>query len=101
MEKIEIRIIGVIMAVMILSSFGAAQSKDNFWCDAWCVIKCAEKAFPEPNCVKNCEAHCTLSDPLYSCITSCHKFIAVKNGAAADLGNNLINTCMKECKERL
>ncbi|WVZ01800.1 hypothetical protein V8G54_022606 [Vigna mungo] len=100
MEKIEITSIGVIMAVMILSSFGAAQSTDKILCYTLCKIKCAEEPIPEPNCLQNCEAHCKLSDPLYSCITSCHKSIAVKNAGAADLGNNLINTCMQECKKR-
>ncbi|XP_022631585.1 uncharacterized protein LOC111240584 [Vigna radiata var. radiata] len=100
MEKMKIRSIGVIMAVMILSSFGAAKSTDNVLCNAWCVIKCAEEPFPKPDCVNDCEKHCKLSDPVYTCIASCHKSIAVKNGAA-DLGNNLINTCMKECKKRL
>ncbi|BAT89490.1 hypothetical protein LR48_Vigan2467s000100 [Vigna angularis] len=100
MEKIEIRSIGVIMAVMILSSFAAGQSTDSFWCNAWCKIKCAEEPFPEPNCVKNCESHCSSSDPVYGCITACQKSIAIKNGGAGHLGNNLMNTCMQECKKR-
>ncbi|WVZ02865.1 hypothetical protein V8G54_023671 [Vigna mungo] len=101
MEKIKIRSIGVIMAIMILSSFGAAQSTHNLCNAKLCTFICARDPVPEPNCVKNCEAHCKLSDPVYSCITSCHKSIAVKNAGAVNLGNNLINTCTKECKERL
>ncbi|WVZ02872.1 hypothetical protein V8G54_023678 [Vigna mungo] len=100
MEKIEIRIIGVIMAVMILSSFGAVKSTDKFLCYTLCKIKCAEEPIPEKDCLKKCESHCTLSDPVYTCITTCQK--SVKNGlsGAGDIGNNLMNTCVEECKKR-
>ncbi|WVZ02867.1 hypothetical protein V8G54_023673 [Vigna mungo] len=101
MEKIKITTTGVIMAVMILSSFATAQSTDNSMCYIKCEINCSQQPLPDrQNCVKNCEAHCKLSDLVYSCITSCHKSIVVKNAGAADLGNNLINTCMQECKKR-
>ncbi|WVZ01803.1 hypothetical protein V8G54_022609 [Vigna mungo] len=105
MEKIVIKTLGAIITIMILSSFVAAESTDNFFCNVKCKIKCEEQPFPEhyDQCMKDCKSHCakSLSAPVYNCITGCHlmKSIAIKNGAG-DLGNNLINTCMQECKTR-
>ncbi|WVZ03611.1 hypothetical protein V8G54_024424 [Vigna mungo] len=103
MEKFEIKSIGAIMTMMILSSFVAAESTDNIICNIKCENKCAEYLSPKyyAQCMKDCKSHCdkSLSDPVYNCITGCHlmKSIAIKDGAG-DFGNDLVNTCMQECK---
>ncbi|QCD87253.1 hypothetical protein DEO72_LG3g1787 [Vigna unguiculata] len=102
MGKFEIKIIGVIMTVMILTSFSEA----NFWCNVKCKIKCEEQPFPEvyDKCMRDCKSSCSKlsSHPVYNCITGCHlmKSIATKNGVN-DLVDNVMNSCIQECKERL
>jgi len=78
MGKIEIKIIGIILMVMILLSFTQAQlnSKPDagFFCKVKCFLKCNEERFPKPNCMQDCESHCSefLSNTVDNCITSCH-----------------------------
>jgi len=88
MGKIEIKAIGVIITIMIILSFTQAQSNNkidvSFGCKAKCFFKCNEEAQPKPNCVSDCESHCSelLSDSVYNCITSCRlmKSIAINIG---------------------
>ena len=73
---------------MILLSFTQAQlngKPDNaFFCKARCFLKCTGERFPKPNCLEDCESHCSafLSNTVDNCITSCHlmKFVAINIG---------------------
>jgi len=88
MGKIEIKTIGVILIVMILFCFTQAQLNDKpdtaFFCKVKCFLKCNEERFPKPNCMQDCESHCSalLSNTTDNCITSCHlmKSIAINIG---------------------
>jgi len=88
MGNTEIKIIGVIITVMILLSFTQAQSNNKIdvgvGCKIKCFLKCNEERFPKPNCMSDCESHCSelLSNTVYNCITSCRlmKSIAINIG---------------------
>ena len=88
MGKIEIKTIGVILIVTILLNFTQAQLSGKpdtpFFCKVKCFLKCNEERFPKPNCIQDCESHCSasLSNTGDNCITSCHlmKSIAINIG---------------------
>jgi len=83
MGKIEIKVITVIIAVMILLSFTQAQSSSEIdastGCKLKCFFKCNQQTFPKPNCIHDCESHCSelLSDVVYNCITSCRLMMSI------------------------
>jgi len=86
MEKIEIKVIGVIIMVMSLLSFTQAElygKTDGLLCKVKCAFKCEPQlAFPGlySKCVEDCRSHCSKlnSDPIYNCAGNCQliKFIA-------------------------
>ncbi|CAJ1978482.1 unnamed protein product [Sphenostylis stenocarpa] len=111
MEKVEMKIIGVMMMVMIVLGSAEAELKsgggggggggdsDGFLCWLKCGFKCVPKeASPKDHkiCIDNCHKHCnTLSS--HNCFTSCGfiKSIAMSIGAP-HLAANLVNPCLQE-----
>ncbi|KAK7342790.1 hypothetical protein VNO80_25746 [Phaseolus coccineus] len=110
MEKVEIKVIGVIIMVMILLSFTQAEldiKTDGFLCKVKCAFKC-EPQLPFPGlyskCIEDCRSHCSKlsSDLIYNCVSSCRLMKSIANNISAyDLVKNVINTCMKECVKKL
>jgi len=90
MEKMEIKVIGVTITVMILLSFAQAKSErrtDGVGCKVKCAFKCApEQPFPPrySKCMQDCQSHCSelSSNPVSNCISSCHlmRSIAINIG---------------------
>jgi len=88
MEKIETKTIGIIITVVILLSFTQVQSNNKidvgFFCKLKCFFKCNEEAQSKPNCISDCQSHCSelLPNSVYNCVTSCHllKSIAINIG---------------------
>ncbi|WVZ03620.1 hypothetical protein V8G54_024426 [Vigna mungo] len=106
MEKIEIKSIAVVIMVTIL--LNSAQAKIG--CDFKCILICIknDNPFTFRQCVQDCESkNCQSrwdklsSDSIYNCINSCLNSIAMNNAGTPDIVNNVKNTCIQECKERL
>jgi len=54
MGKVEIKVIGVIIMIMIVLSYTQAESDDIgkiIKCKAKCLFNCIGEIFPPPNCV--------------------------------------------------
>ncbi|WVY90174.1 hypothetical protein V8G54_035688 [Vigna mungo] len=105
MEKIEIKCLWVMMAIIILLNFAQPALSHGVLCKIKCNTQCefigyTQKLFDK--CVQDCESKCSQlsnNDPSYNCISNCYlkKSITINNGVR-DLGNNEMDTCIQKCK---